>query len=58
MVHDSWISDGDVMENVGKFLTNVQDWNKVIFGNIFERKRRTMRELEKVQRALDIRFSV
>ncbi|KAH1064673.1 hypothetical protein J1N35_029660 [Gossypium stocksii] len=38
------------------FSKSVQVWNKPVFGNIFERKKNKLRELEWVQKALKKRF--
>lgn len=58
MASKSWIEGNDVLENLETFSTLVQSWNKTVLGNIFEKKRIKMKELERVQRALERRFSI
>ncbi|KAB2095843.1 hypothetical protein ES319_A01G067800v1, partial [Gossypium barbadense] len=43
----------NIIENLGNFTNLVNDWNKVVFGNIFDRKREVIRELDRVQQALE-----
>lgn len=57
VVKRAWDTEGDVLHKVDGFATAVQDWNRVVLGNIFTRKKEKKHELEKVQRALDRRFS-
>lgn len=49
------IPNGDVVQNIENFSSKVQEWNRTVFGNIFVRKRRALKELERVQMALERR---
>ncbi|KAB2095842.1 hypothetical protein ES319_A01G067700v1, partial [Gossypium barbadense] len=48
----------NIIENLGNFTNLVKDWNKVVFGNFFYRKREAIRELDRVQQALEQRNSI
>lgn len=54
LVLDSWKTDRNIFENIGHFTNLVKEWNTTVFGNIFIRKRKSLRELECVQKALEV----
>lgn len=53
VVKKFWKDNDNIIENLGNFTNLVNDWNKVVFGNIFDRKREVIRELDRVQQALE-----
>lgn len=57
IIYSCWRHDIPVVENLDRFKDKVSDWNKKVYGNIFECKRRLTGELKRVQRILDYRFS-
>ena len=46
---DSWSENGLLKLNVKKFTTNVKIWNREVFGDIFQRKRRIEARLRGIQ---------
>ena len=52
VVADSWRVDGPLKLNVEKFTAKVKIWNKEVFGDIFQRKRRVEARLRGIQSRL------
>lgn len=43
----------EVLSNLESFSQIVQEWNKLVFGNIFARKEQAIWELKRIQGALE-----
>ncbi|KAA3485236.1 reverse transcriptase [Gossypium australe] len=54
---ESWRNDVSVEDNLNQFQVEVQDWNKTVYGNIFQRKRQLISELKRVQCIMELRYS-
>ena len=52
VVADSWSVDGPLKLNVEKFTAEVKIWNKEVFGDIFQRKKRVEARLRGIQSRL------
>lgn len=52
-----WNSENGISQNLEESSKAVQVWNRTVFGNIFYRKKRKLRELEQVQKVLERRYS-
>lgn len=53
----TWSNELPVVTNLECTKNKLTEWNKQVFGNIFERKRRLIGELKRVQKVLDVCFS-
>lgn len=53
VVHKSWQENANILDNLGNFTKVVTDWNKMVFGYIFYRKRVVTRKLKHVQHAYE-----
>lgn len=51
---NNWNPFASMQEALQHFTTAARDWNKVVFGNVFVRKRRTLACLEGVQKPLNV----
>ena len=49
VVSDSWVEDGPLKLNFEKFTADVKIWNKEVFGDIFQRKKRIEARLKGIQ---------
>ena len=49
VVADSWTEDGPLKLNVEKLTTDVKNWNREVFGDIFQRKKRLEARLRGIQ---------
>ena len=52
VVADSWSVDGPLKLNVEKFTAEVKIWNREVFGDIFQRKKRVKARLRGIQSRL------
>lgn len=52
VVQGNWRHEASLSDNLHKLAGNPQAWNKSTFGNIFERKKRTLQRLDGVQKSL------
>ena len=52
VVADSWTVDGPQKLNVEKFTADVKIWNREVFGDIFQRKKRIEARLRGIQTRL------
>lgn len=52
LVQDSWVGGNVITQKLGSLAQALQRWNKTVFGNVFQRKRRLLRRLEGIQRAM------
>lgn len=52
LVRNSWIPSRKWEENVNTFVSNVQCWNKKVFGNIDKRKRDLFCKMENINREI------
>lgn len=50
----AWRQEATVGENLNKIASVLEVWNKEVFGNIFQRKRRLANRIRGVQRALEV----
>lgn len=55
MVTEAWKGDEGIASKLEHFTQVVQNWNKIVFRNIFARKRRAIRDLKRIQGALERR---
>ncbi|KAG4214533.1 hypothetical protein ERO13_A01G127601v2 [Gossypium hirsutum] len=58
LVHSNWNNEMKVSDNLEHFQEVVERWNKNVYGNIFARKKKLVYKLERVQRILDMCFSL
>lgn len=49
----NWAQDTELNEAITEFIEAIKKWNKEIFGNIFERKKRILARLVGIQRSLE-----
>ena len=52
VLENNWASDLSLNTNLLKFSEAIQLWNKGVFGNIFQRKRRVVARLAGIQKAI------
>ncbi|XP_070005472.1 uncharacterized protein [Nicotiana sylvestris] len=57
IMHNSFTSTNDLLENTKTFKANVTTWNKVVFGNIFHKKKHILDRLNGIQKASAYPFS-
>ncbi|KAA3477396.1 reverse transcriptase [Gossypium australe] len=56
-VRESWSNEVDLVDNIGTLTMNLKRWNTKVFGHIIRRKRLLALRIEKIQAALDRRYS-
>lgn len=56
-VASHWKSNTTFSDMIHDFTPKLLQWNKVIFGNIFQRKRRLLARLGGIQRALEVKYT-
>lgn len=54
-VFEAWQGDEGITSKLDNFSQVVQNWNKIMFSNIFTRKRGAIRQLESIQSMLERR---
>lgn len=52
-LRDKWKFSGNKAQSLSDFTSNVKDWNQYVYGFIGAHKRKLMKELSNVQKALD-----
>nr|XP_023913965.1 uncharacterized protein LOC112025518 [Quercus suber] len=52
VVRDAWANNGPLVDTIADFSKRVQNWNKAVFGNVFQNKRRLEARLNGIQRTL------
>ena len=52
VVQDTWVDNGPLEDTIADFSKRIQIWNKAVFGNVFQNKRRLEARLNGIQRAL------
>lgn len=56
VVSRSWNNDTMAMDSLENLKGAISEWNKKVYGNIFQRKRKLVGELKRVQKVLYFRF--
>ncbi|XP_019251211.1 PREDICTED: uncharacterized protein LOC109230139 [Nicotiana attenuata] len=57
IVHTSFTSTNDLLEATNTFKSNATTWNKLVFGNIFHKKKHILARLNGIQKASAYPFS-
>ncbi|KAA3476668.1 reverse transcriptase [Gossypium australe] len=52
-VKDKWIYGGNMAESLNRFTVHTKEWNKKVYRFLGSRKRKLMRSLNNIQKALD-----
>ena len=52
VVQHTWVDNGPLEDTIADFSKRIQIWNKAVFGNVFQNKRRLEARLNGIQRAL------
>lgn len=54
LVEKNWVSKNSIIGNLKHFQSSVLEWNRQVYGNIFDRKRILTWELTRVQQILEL----